>query len=83
MTTKSFHIRGFTQEEQNRYSELKVLRSGAGYYIGTIYRNPEGFEEPGSRDTHYFRTEEEAQTYLDMLNFMNDDTAMKYMRLYP
>lgn len=37
------------------YSRLQILKSPAGYYIGTIYIDPEHlFEEPGSRDTNYF-----------------------------
>lgn len=47
------------------YTELQVLRSGAGYYIGTLYNNPEGFTEPGSRDSiDYFPTREAAEAEL-------------------
>ena len=50
------------------YSEMKVLQSAAGYYIGTIYTDPDdGFEEPGSRDSDYFDTREEAEKYLEEL----------------
>ena len=54
-------------EEKSGYSDLQVLRSGAGYYVGTIYTGPEGFKEPGSRDSGYFTTAEDAQTYLEMI----------------
>lgn len=37
--------------------ELKVMRSGAGYYIGTFDAE---FYGPNCRATGYFRTEEEA-----------------------
>ena len=43
-------------EEQGNYSELQVLHSPAGYYVGTMYNNPEGYQEPGSRDSEYFPT---------------------------
>ena len=46
------------------YSDLQVLKSG-GWYIGTLYRNPEGFTEPGSRDSQYFPTMESAQIAFD------------------
>lgn len=49
----------------SRYSPLQVLRSAAGYYIGTVYHNEDGFDEPGSRDSEYFATAEEAQHALD------------------
>jgi len=51
-------------DNKGRYSELQVLQSGAGYYVGTMYHNPEGYEEPGSRDSDYFGTYEEAEEYL-------------------
>lgn len=48
------------------YSELQVLKSAAGFYIGTMFVDPEdGFQEPGSRDSDYFPSREEAQAELD------------------
>ncbi len=48
------------------YSELKVLRSGAGYYIGTEHHHELGFTEPGSRESEeYYASEKEAQDALD------------------
>lgn len=41
------------------YSELQVLRSAAGYYIG---RTQEGM--PYSRESMYFKTKEEAEIRL-------------------
>lgn len=55
-------------EQKSGYSDLQVLRSGAGYYVGTIYTDPEdGFTEPGSRDSGYFRTHEDAEKYLKLI----------------
>lgn len=54
--------------KKDGYSELQVLRSPAGWYIGTMFKDPDdGFEEPGSRDSDYFRTEEDAAGYLKLL----------------
>lgn len=50
-----------------RYSDLQVMRSGAGWYIGTSFSNPEGFAEPGSRDTDYYASEADAKYALDTL----------------
>lgn len=47
------------------YSDLMVMRSNAGYYIGTMYHNPDGYDEPGSRDSEYFLSREAAQSALD------------------
>lgn len=65
---KSFQIlENVPVEEQSEYSELQVLQSAAGYYIGTIHTAPDGFQEPGSRDSYYFPTKEEAQEALNCL----------------
>lgn len=44
-----------------RYSDLCVLESAEGFYIGTTFTEPDGTIEPGSRDTTYFRSLEHAQ----------------------
>lgn len=62
---KSPMIRNLFPEELGRYSDLQVLESAAGFYVGTTYANPTGFTEPGSRDSDYFPTADEAQGFLD------------------
>ena len=50
------------------FSELQVLRSAAGFYIGTTYTDPEnGWGEPGSRDSDYFVHKEQAMMALAKL----------------
>lgn len=47
------------------FSELQVLKSEGGYYIGrTCWDESLGFEEPGSRDSEYFTTKELADAAL-------------------
>jgi hypothetical protein len=59
-------------------SEYQVLRSHAGYYVGTTWNAcgrqdcseeecswGEGFSQPGSRETDYFETREEAEKALE------------------
>ena len=41
------------------YSELKIMKSSAGYYLGTEYAIP------GSRETCYFGSESEATSALE------------------
>lgn len=42
-------------DQHIHYSDLQVLQSGVGWYIGTLYTDPEhGFTEPGSRTSEYF-----------------------------
>ena len=53
--------------EKGSYSELKVMRSAAGWYVGTEYHDPAGFTEPGSRDSGYFATQREADLELTMM----------------
>jgi len=56
-----------TIPDPENYSDLQVMQSAAGFYLGTIYNNPEGFQEPGSRDSTYFRTKEDAEFALARL----------------
>lgn len=54
--------------DKEGYSELKVMRSAAGYYIGTEYVDPvDGLREPGSRDSDYFPNREQAEAFLNTL----------------
>lgn len=55
-------------KDKSNYSELQVLKSAAGYYVGTLFTTPEGWEEPGSRDSGYFKTKDEAGSYLKMVS---------------
>lgn len=46
-------------------SEFKVMQSGAGYYVGTTFFDPDiNCQVPNSRETGYFRTYEEAEKAL-------------------
>ena len=55
-------------DEASSYSDLQVLQSAAGHYVGTIYTDPDdGFAEPGSRDSDYFPSRKEAEQYLESL----------------
>ena len=50
------------------YTELKVMQSAAGYYIGRGYVVEEEwgtYEEPGSRESGYYKTREAAQCALE------------------
>ena len=47
-------------EDRKDYSELQVLKSAAGYYIGSLYQDG----SPGTRDSEYFPTEEAAHDAL-------------------
>ncbi len=67
------------------YSDLKVLKSNAGYYVGTQFTGGGiPYPQPGSRDTGYM-TEEEAY---DLLGKINDLALMgidysQYLRSHP
>lgn len=56
---------------EGEYTDLRVLRSAAGWYIGTNFIHngtalgiPKGFIEPGSRESGYYATREEAERAL-------------------
>ncbi len=64
------------KEERPRYTEMQVMKSNAGYYVGTYYNNPDGYQEPGSRDSGYFATAEEAEQELKEIIAGNAMTRM-------
>ena len=47
------------------YSDLQVLQSPAGWYVGIMFHNNDGFDEPGSRESQYFDTEALAKQALN------------------
>lgn len=56
-------------------SKFKVLKSNAGYYIGTTYKTnvggidrPEYLDFPHSRVSDYFSTKEEASHLLTLIS---------------
>ncbi len=56
-------------DPEGEYSDLRVCQSNAGYYIGTIFIGKDGFREPGTRDSGYYRTKKEAETALKEMSF--------------
>ena len=58
------------EEHGGEYSDLTVLQSAAGWYIGTIFNNTAGWSEPGSRESQYFVSEEAAQQALDNVDWI-------------
>lgn len=70
--------------DKGGYSELQVLSSTAGYYVGTLHTDPEyGFEEPGSRDSDYFKTYEQAEAFLETIKKLDNDIAETILRHHP
>ena len=61
-----------TDKEKSSFTELQVLHSNAGWYVGTMYeeRDKDGnvlWTEPGTRDTDYFRSQADAERYLRIM----------------
>lgn len=67
------------KSEAQYYSELQVLKSNTGFYVGTIYTDPStGITEPGTRDSDYFSAERRARAELD--KFISGDlTWYRYL----
>lgn len=58
-----------SDDPHGTYSELKVMKSAAGWYIGTTFTHNEtsptpGMVEAGSRESQYFETRERAEDAL-------------------
>ncbi len=75
---KSLQVALHCADPEN-YSDLQVLRSAAGYYVGTIYNN-HTHPEPGSRDTGYFLSEDEAKYALQTLVMLERFTINSKMQ---
>ena len=46
-------------------SDIKVMKSGGGWYLGTTITDPDfGYEEPYTRESEYFGTEQKANIAL-------------------
>ena len=57
-----------SSDEKRRYSDLQVLESpNRRYYVGTTYNNDHDVPEPGSRDSGYFPTREDAEVALRLI----------------
>jgi len=69
--------------DKRRYSDLKVLKSAAGWYIGTLYSDGNGFIEPGSRDSEYFASEESANEMLSLWESIYNGEDEECSFLYP
>jgi hypothetical protein len=75
-------------KDKSGYTELMVLSSAAGYYVGTMFNEVDAtgrlvFQEPGSRDSGYYRTEQEAARFLASLQIVGDDCAAAMLRKHP
>ena len=49
--------------DADRYSDLKVMKSQAGFYVGTAYEDG----SPGSRDSGYHPSREAAERTLSLI----------------
>jgi hypothetical protein len=73
MVTRSIQVNLVVPEpDRKNYSDLQVLKSAAGWYVGTLYIS-KSFTEPGSRDTDYFDSEEVANKALKILHECSTD----------
>jgi hypothetical protein len=74
---KSFQVANTisSASERARYTDLQVLKSAAGWYIGTLHNAIEGWQEPGSRDSCYFASKETAEAALKSLELYVADTT--------
>jgi hypothetical protein len=72
----------YVQDPEN-YSDLMVCQSTAGYYIGTMYKDPElgGQLVPGTRDTGYYQTRAAAEAALAALEAGSSDAPA--LRTHP
>lgn len=74
--------------DKSGYADLMVCSSAAGYYVGTMFNECDEtgrflFQEPGSRDSEYYATREEAEALLAALNRGSGDDAAMMLRNHP
>ncbi len=63
---QSLQVLNVAPETVADYSPLRVCRSAAGWFVGTLYRDG----SPGSRDSCYFKTESDASFALETIKRM-------------
>lgn len=60
-----------TNDDYNAYGDLLPMCSAEGWYVGSFYHGMgsegEMIYTPGTRDSDYYKTFEEAQQHLDSL----------------
>jgi hypothetical protein len=66
-------------QDKEEYSDMTVLRSNAGFYIGTRYSDG----SPGTRDSGYFKTRDQAETKLKDIEQKGWDYACSVLRSNP
>lgn len=77
---RSPQLANIGQGDNPGYSDLQVLRSNAGFYVGTTFKERdengrELYEAPGSRDSDYFATAEEAGAFLEEMEANENDLS--------
>lgn len=77
---KSLFASQHVGNESEVYSDLMVLQSAAGYYVGTTVTT-DGFTEPGSRDSDYFPTHAQATAFLETVTKVVN--PQEYLRDHP
>jgi hypothetical protein len=76
-------------KDKSGYTELMVLSSAAGYYVGTMFNEVDVtgrlvfHEQVMTRDSGYYRTEQEAVRFLASLQIVGDDCADAMLRKHP
>jgi hypothetical protein len=73
---KSLQVARGRYDPSGVYSDLCVLKSTAGFYIGTLFMALGGIHSPGSRDSCYFATEEDAKFALELCKRMYKHTLL-------
>ena len=57
----------FPDTQDETVSDLRVLQSAAGYYVGRVEITEEGYEFPFCRESGYYPTREKAESALEFL----------------
>ena len=71
--------------EDGEYSDLQVCQSGAGYYIGRMFKHNDNSDtpdlvEPGSRESDYYATRAAAEMALNSGEFERDVPENRMLR---
>lgn len=74
--------------DKSGYTDLQVLKSAAGYFVGTLFEERDAtgeviFIDMGSRDSGYFETKKEAKEYLSTIEQSGDNIAQIVLRNHP
>lgn len=67
-----------SDEDRAKFSDLLVLNNpDAGYFVGSTFPDANGIQQPATRDSPYYATQDEATAQLAIVAAYNDSIIVQ------